>query len=141
MWLEVNREFGLPVREIHDTTTDATDRDWLEALVRAALADWPDRQKRFLDCFSKSSLCGIQGCSQPVEVGTHMTIDGNQMLFVPTCKAHNAVGAIDRLGVGAYIKEYQAYGSIRFRRGMGFEKRDGKYFFGERFTFPTLTTQ
>lgn len=118
-------EYELRVYELRDTAQDG--RDWLTAIVRAGAGEWPDRQQRVVNAFAKSSLCVIAGCDKNVDVGAHVTIDGRQALIIPCCYAHNAVGALDKMGSGARLKQHQIYAEIALRPTDVVQEERGMY--------------
>jgi len=116
----------LMVCEVHETSQDG--RDWLSQVIKFTNREWPNVQHSVLSAFSKTSRCAVVDCDRLVEVGAHLTFDGKQLLIVPCCKTHNAVGNLDKLGRHARLKPYQLYAEINVKPGYVFEDKEGKYY-------------
>lgn len=128
--IEMSGPDELLVFEVHETSEDGA--DWLSGALKYADMDWPNVPQLVLEAFSKCSRCGIVNCQSRVEVGAHVTADGESMLIVPSCKTHNGVGNLDRLGRQARLKPCQVYARITFRPGFSLEAiqedQQGKFY-------------
>ena len=82
----------LTVYEVHEPSEDG--RDWLSQVIKFTNKQWPKFQHHVLSAFSKTSRCAIADCDRLVEVGAHVTFDRKQLLIIPCCKTHNAVGKL-----------------------------------------------
>jgi len=115
------------IYEVHETTNDG--RDWLSGILKHLHEHSSTHPpQRIQDMFTKAAICGISGCSNRVEVGAHVTIDGAQLLIVPTCSKHNGQGVLDKLARHARLKAYQGYAMIHIRPGTMVENGEGKFF-------------
>ena len=131
------------IYEIHETTGDG--RDWLTAIrnfLSPYVAD-PDAPSIYphdiVHAASKGALCAIRGCGKFVEYGAHMTVEGSQLLIVPTCSEHNGKGNIDKLGPLAVLKPHAVYGLVRLKPGFHFRIEDGKFYLDQ--TLPNYIAQ
>jgi hypothetical protein len=122
-YVELSRGAKLSIYEIHETTSDG--RDWLNTVIRYLNQFQSSQNQRIKDMFSKASSCSIDGCQELVTAGAHVTIDGTQVLIVPTCAYHNGVGNLDRLGRLSRLKPYSAYAYINLQPGMMIQNDDG----------------
>ena len=57
-----------------------------------------------------------------------MTVNGTELIIVPTCAEHNGKGNIDKLGAFAILKPHAVYGVVRLRPGFHFIHKDGKFY-------------
>lgn len=121
-------EFEIPIFELHETKDDTISQGWLTAGIKAfcpkLLSTYSPAPA---SAFAKTSKCSIQGCNKVVEVGAHTTVDGKKLWIVPTCKAHNATSALDKLGVAARLKRCTVFIEVSLPKGKRIKVENGKY--------------
>lgn len=120
-------DLEFPVSELHGKRSDKYSEDWLVSVCNTFPLPRNANTYSAATAFARSSTCCMFGCSRFVEVGAHVTMDGDRLWIIPTCKAHNAVGALDKLGTNSRMKRNTVYLSISMPKKNRIQEEKGKF--------------
>lgn len=120
----------MPVFELHGTKDDRVSEGWLAAAIKVFLPrDASTFSQPAASAFARTSACCIVGCHNRVEVGAHVTVDGRRLMIIPTCKAHNGVGVLDKLKGNARLKRNTVYLALSMPKGKRIKNVDGEFYY------------